>query len=130
MKVKGILIGAAILASTIIGDYCNVGDRFIEPLRYRNTKVDSESYQKPFELEKKYVINEEGNLEVYIGYDHEWYKVDKNLRVNERTLGELLKDESGEIKDYLKEKSDDIKEWYNKKFGEEENGKKICNQRN
>ena len=116
MKFKTLFIGTAVLASAVIGDYCNVKDNFIEPVKYRAVKVDSESYQKPFQLQKKYLVNEEGNLEVYIGEGNEWYKVDKDLRVNERKLGEMIKDESKEIKPFVKKKIDDLIEWYNRRF--------------
>ena len=112
MGYKILLVGAAILASAVIGDYCNVKDRFIEPVRYRNVKIDPKGYQKPFQLQKKYQVNEKGSLEVYIGNDGSWYKVDKNLRVNKKGLNELLKEEGRDIKSYFKEKINDLIDWY------------------
>lgn len=96
MKYKALLIGASIFGIAVLGDYCNLKDRIVEPLCHRNVQVDSESYSKPFDLEKRYHINEEGKLEVYIGHDDTWYKVDKDLRVNERSIKEMLEDESKE----------------------------------
>lgn len=116
MGYKTLLIGAAIFASAILGDYCNIKDRFIEPIRYKNVKIDSESYQKPFQLRKKYYVNEKGRLEVYTGYDGEWYKVDKDLRVNERGICEMLKEESKEVKPYVRKKVDDLIDWYERSF--------------
>jgi len=112
MKCKTLLICAAILASAVLGDYYNIKDRLIEPLKYRNVKVDPGCYQNPFQLEKKYYINEEGNLEVYIGNKDEWYKVDQDLRVNERSLTEMVKEEGSKIRPYIKKKIEDLKEWY------------------
>jgi len=112
MKFKALFIGAAILASAVAGDYCNVKDRFIEPVRYKNVNVDQESYQKPFNLQKKYQTNEKGELEVYIGEEDEWYKVDKDLRVNERELSEMIKDEAKNLKPYIKDKIDELIDWY------------------
>ena len=111
MKLKVLFIGSAIIASAVIGDYCDVKDRFIEPVRYRNTKIDSETYQKPFQLKKKYQLNEKGELEVYIGNDGEWYKVDRELRVNERELDEMIQDETDKIVPYIKDKFDDLLNW-------------------
>lgn len=116
MSYKALLIGGAILASAVLGDHCNIKDRFIEPARYRSTKIDSETYQKPFDLQKKYEINKDGNLEVYIGHDDKWYKVDKDLRVNERDLSKMLEDEAKKIKPYLKEKFDELQDWYERNF--------------
>jgi len=125
MKLKNIIVGTAILASAVIGDYYNVKDHVIEPLRYWNVKIDSKTYQKPFRLEKKYIINQEGNLEVYLGHDHEWYKIEEDMRINKRTLTDLLKEESDDFIEYLKNKAEEIKEWYEKKQGEGYNGKKF-----
>jgi hypothetical protein len=116
-KIKILLVSTAVLASMYLGDHYNVKDRFVEPIRYRNVKVDSKTYQKPFQLQKKYQVNEKGKLEVYIGYDKEWHKVSEELRVNERSLGEKLKDETKEVIPYIKKKVDDLVEWYNRSFG-------------
>lgn len=118
MKIKTILVSAAILASAYLGDYYNVKDRFVEPIRYRNVKIDSETYQKPFQLQKKYKVNEKGNLEVYVGEGEKWYKVDKDLRVNERSLGEKLKYETKEIIPYIKNKIGELGKWLNERFGD------------
>ncbi len=115
-KLKILLVSTAVLASAYLGDHYNVKDRFVEPIRYRNAKIDLESYQKPFQLQKKYEINKKGSLEVYIGNDKEWHKVSKELRVNERSLGEKLKDETKEVIPYVKKKIDELVEWYNRRF--------------
>lgn len=112
MICKTLLVASAILASAVLGDYCNVKDRFIEPVRYRNVKVDADCYQKPFKLQKKYQINEGGDLEVYIGNDNTWYKVSKDLRVNEKSLNELWEEKSEEIKSYIKDKINGLTDWY------------------
>lgn len=115
-KIKILLISTAILASAYLGDHYNVKDRFVEPVRYMNVKVDPETYQKPFSLQKKYQINKKGNLEVYLGNDKEWHKVNKELRVNERNLYEKLKDDTKEVIPYVKGKIDELIEWYNRRF--------------
>lgn len=119
MKYRYFLVGSAIFASAVLGDYCNVKDRFIEPMKYRNIKVDSEGYQKPFQLGKKYRINEKGYLEVYIGNSNTWYKVDKELRANERSFSEQLNEESKKVKSYLKGKFDSLRGWYERNFKNE-----------
>lgn len=96
MKYKALLIGASIIGASILGDYCNIKDRIIEPLRYKKVQIDSKSYPKPFALEKRYKINDKGKLEVYIGYGNKWYKVNQDLRVNERSLKDMLEDEGKE----------------------------------
>lgn len=116
MKIKTILVSAAILTSAYLGDYYNVKDRFVEPIRYRNVRIDSKTYQKPFQLQKKYQVNEKGSLEVYIGCDKEWHKVSEEMRVNERSLSEKIKDETKEIIPYVKKKVDELIEWYNRRF--------------
>lgn len=116
MKFKILLVSTAILASAYLGDHYNVKDRFVEPISYRNVKIDSKTYQKPFQLQKKYQVNEKGKLEVYIGCDKEWHKVSEELRVNERSLSEKLKDETKEIVPYIKKKVEDLVEWYKRSF--------------
>ncbi len=120
-KLKILLVSTAILASAYLGDHYNVKDRFIEPIKYRNARMDPNSYQKPFQLKKRYQINKEGKLETYIGHDDKWYKVDKDLRVNERSLSEILKDETKEIVPYVKKKVDELFEWYKRNFENENN---------
>lgn len=116
-KLKILLVSTAVLASAYLGDNYNVKDRFVEPVRYRNTKVDSKTYQKPFQLQKKYKINEKGKLEVYIGCDKEWNKVSEEMRVNERSLGEMVKKETQDIVPYIKNKIGELGKWLNERFG-------------
>jgi hypothetical protein len=118
MKFKILLVSTAVLASAYLGDHYNVKDRFVEPIRYRNVKVDSKTYQKPFQLQKKYQVNEKGKLEVYIGCDKEWHKVSEELRVNERSLGERMKYETKEIVPYIKNKIGELGKWLNERFGD------------
>ncbi len=94
-----VLTGAA-----IVGDFYNINDRFINPIVYRNVKVDKQCYQKPFKLQKKYIRNEDGMLEVHFGHDERWYKVTNELRVNERSLDQIVKGQGNEIARKLKEK--------------------------
>lgn len=103
-KLKVFGIGCLIGGAAILGDSCNVNDRFINPIVYRNFKVDQKSYQKPFKLQKKYSVNENGMLEVYIGNNEQWYKVGRELRVNERSLDQMLKEQGSEVARILKEK--------------------------
>lgn len=117
MKVKALIIGTALLASTVFGDYYNVLDRFVRPARYWSVRVDPKCYQRPFQLQKRYKVNEKGDLEVYIGEGDRWHKVSKDLRVNERSLGEKLKDETKEVFPYFKKKVEDLVEWYKRSFG-------------
>ncbi len=96
-----ILTGAAIL-----GDLYNINDRLVNPIAYRNVKTDQQCYQEPFKLQKKYVKNEKGMLEVHFGHDEKWYKVTNELRVNERSLDQMVKGQGNEIARKLKEKYD------------------------
>lgn len=116
-KLKILLVSSAVLASAYLGDCYNVKDRFVEPVKYRNVKVDPKTYQKPFQLQKKYQINEKGKLEVYIGYNKEWHKVSEEMRVNERSLSEKLKYETKEIIPYVKDKIGEFGKWLNERFG-------------
>lgn len=117
-KFKTLLISTTILASAYLGDCYNVKDRFVEPIKYRNVKIDPKTYQKPFQLEKKYQVNEKGNLEVYIGYDKEWHKVSEEMRVNERSFGEKIKEETKDIVPYVKSKIGEFGRWLNERFGD------------
>ena len=103
---KKILIGGAIISTMMFGDYINILDKTIYPLKY-NQQIDKESYQRPFKLRKKYVINEKNNLEVYIGYNKKWAKVKKNLITNERNLEEILAEKGKKIKE-------SFTKWYKK----------------
>lgn len=60
-------LGLALLGAVAFGgDYCNVNDRIFHPVQYQDKKVEQGYFGKPFELEKKIVVNSRGNLETYI----------------------------------------------------------------
>lgn len=59
-----------------------------------------------------FVCNEKGCLEVYIGNKGKWYKVSNELRVNERSFNEMLREESKEIESYIKDKVEKLIGWY------------------
>lgn len=117
-KLKAFGIGLMLTGAAMIGDCCNVNDHFVNPIRYRNVRIEPTSYQKPFKIQKKYVINETGMLELHIGHDQKWYKTGKELRVNERSLEQMLKDQGNELARNIKEKYEKkqpiIKEYLNK----------------
>ncbi len=102
LKIFG--VACLIAGAAMLGDSCNVNDKFINPIRYRNVKVDPKNYQKPFKLQKRYVQNERGMLEVHLGHDEKWYKVSNELRVNERSLDQMLKDHGNEVTKMMKQK--------------------------
>lgn len=114
------MLGIALLMSgaAALGDSCNVNDKFVNPIRYRNAKVDPTSYQKPFRLQKKYMLNDKGMLEVYVGHSESWHKISNELRVNERSIEQMLKDHGNEVAKKIKEKYQQnepvIKEYMNK----------------
>lgn len=116
LKVFGIALLMA--GAAILGDSCHVNDRFVNPIRYRNVKADPTTYQKPFKLQKKYVQNEKGMLEVYIGDGERWHKISNELRVNERSIDQMLKEHGNElarkIKERYKQNEPVIKEYMNK----------------
>jgi len=93
-----------------LGDKFDVLDKMYYPVKYRKIKVDKDCYQEPFKIKKKYLVNKDGFLEVYIGDGKNFYKVKKGFRVNERSFEEILKEE---IKKIVKKG----KSWY--KFIEE-----------
>jgi len=117
-KIKTLGIALLLAGAAVAGDSCNVNDKFINPIRYRNVKVDPKSYQKPFKLQKKYTQNEQGMLELQIGHDEKWYFVNKELRVNERSLEQMMKDQGNEFAKAIKEKYEQkqpiIREYINK----------------
>ncbi len=90
---KAILASAALSAAAVVGDYSDVIDRVINPVRYNGVAVEENFYMHPFSLHKEYRINKAGNLEVYFG-DGKVYPVGKELRVNERSLVDHVKDEA------------------------------------
>lgn len=117
-KLKTFGIVLLLAGAAVAGDSCNVNDRLINPIRYRNVKVDPKTYQKPFRLQKKYIQNEQGMLEVHIGHNEKWYVVSKDLRVNERGLEQMMKDQGNEFARAIKEKYEQkqpiIREYINK----------------
>ncbi|MEM4245132.1 MAG: hypothetical protein QXR60_02935 [Candidatus Nanoarchaeia archaeon] len=117
-KLKLLGIGIILAGAAIIGDSCNVNDKFVNPIRYRNVKVEPTSYQKPFKLQKKYIQNEKGMLEVYIGHGEVWHKVNNELRVNERSIESMLKDHGSEVAKKIRKKYEEnepiIKDYLNK----------------
>ncbi len=117
-KIKLFGIGMLIVGAAILGDSCNVNDKFVNPIRYRNVKLDPTSYPKPFKLQKKYVQNDKGMLEVYIGHGETWHKVSNELRVNERSIESMLKDHGSDLAKRIRKKYEEnepvIKEYLNK----------------
>lgn len=117
-KIKSLGIVCLMGLAASLGDCYNVNDRVVNPVRYRNIKIAPETYQKMFKLQKKYVINENRMLEVHIGHKEEWHKVSKELRVNERSMKQMLKDKGDELAKNLKEKYEQsepiIREYVNK----------------
>ncbi len=110
MKYKWIIVGGAIIASAFLGDYLNISDK-IEYLKYKEVKVDPEGYDKPFKIEKRYRVNKKGFLEVYIGHDNKWYKVKKDMRVNERCILKIIQEEGKKARDDIIKKIEEIIEW-------------------
>jgi gas vesicle protein len=114
------LLGVSLLmaGAAILGDSCHINDKFVNPIKYRNAKIEPTTYQQPFKLQKKYTLNEKGMLEVHIGHGEKWHKVSNELRANERSLEQMLKDQGNEIAKSIKEKYEQkqpvIKEYMNK----------------
>lgn len=102
------MIGGTIALTMMTGDYINILDKTIYPLKYSH-KIDKDSYQRPFKLRKRYVINENNNLEVHIGNNEKWAKVRKSLTTSDKNLDEVLSEKGQKLKeDFLK--------WYRKNF--------------
>ncbi|MBS3108102.1 hypothetical protein J4468_04275 [Candidatus Woesearchaeota archaeon] len=94
---------ATLLIATlpILGDKLNINDKIINPIIYKGNKVSKDCYQNPFIIEKRYFINEKKELEIYVGCNERWYKIDKDLRTNKPTLEELAKEELSNITDQI-----------------------------
>lgn len=105
---KKIITGGIIVSAMMFGDYINVLDKTIYPLKY-NQKIDEQSYQRPFKLKKRYVINKDDYLEVHIGYGNQWAKVKRNLVTTDRKLEEILIEKGKEIQE-------SFTKWYQKNF--------------
>ncbi len=86
----------ALAASALAGDHYDVVDSFINPVRHHGELMADGFYRQPFRLRKEYRVNDQGFLEVYFG-DKEMHPVSDELRVNERKLGERIKDETKEM---------------------------------
>lgn len=86
----------------MVGDYYNINDRITYKIMHRNTEISEETYQQPFELRKMYIKNEKGKLEVYIGNDERWHKVSRELRVNERSVNDMVAEKLEEVKKALR----------------------------
>ena len=92
-KLRNILCCSALAASAFAGDYYDVIDSFISPVRYQGYLIADGFYRQPFRLHKEYRVNDQGFLEVYFG-EKEMHPVSDELRVNERKFGERMKDET------------------------------------
>ncbi len=108
---KLFFIAGGLVATLVAGDHYNVLDKFFYPYHYREKKVEEGFYPEPFVLEKRYLVNEKGNLEVYIGKENEWVPVtqsalekdpNKDTGVVEKTIHYL--DETVDYFIYLNEK--------------------------
>ena len=77
-----VFIGAVAFA----GDYYNVNDKIFHPAQYQDKKVEQGYFSKPFELEKKIVVNSKGNLETYI------VTLDQKLPVLQGKIGPQIGD--------------------------------------
>jgi hypothetical protein len=64
---KALLFGASLVATAYMADNYNVLDSYVRPAIYRNVEIADGFTQHPFDLQKKYLINEEGKLETYLG---------------------------------------------------------------
>ncbi|MFH1455329.1 MAG: hypothetical protein ABIF40_00060 [archaeon] len=100
-KVKQGLCVLTMMSSMYLGDYCNVIDNVVNPVRYRNTIVAEECYNEPFDLKKMYRINGQGELEVYLGANGEYYLVEDELRVHPKTFKEFTEQPFKEISGFL-----------------------------
>lgn len=92
-SIKIVSLAASLSVSALIGDYYSICDRFVSPVYYRETLIAEGFYSRPFDLRKEYRINGDGFLEVYFG-DGKMYPVKEGMRINERSLGEHVKDEA------------------------------------
>ncbi len=109
------MVTGAMAASAIVGDHMDVNDKAIYPIVYKDVLVAEDSYQKPFDLKKRYVMNQDGFLEVWVG-DERFFKVKKGLKVNDKSLESLLKEKGNIIWKRTKREGKrilmDFKEWY------------------
>jgi hypothetical protein len=115
---KSFAVACLIAGVAVLGDYYRISDRILNPIKYRKVKVAPGFYQKPFDLEKRYILNDKGLLEVYFGHNDKWHKVTPDLRINERSLEQMLKDHGEElaknVKDKYQQKKSIIQEYMDK----------------
>jgi hypothetical protein len=64
---KAILLGTSLLGTAYFSDRININDRIIHPIIYHNKETADGFTEDPFSLEKRYVINDEGEIETYFG---------------------------------------------------------------
>ena len=102
MLKKIILATAAIATIASCGDYVNILDKTYYPLAY-SEPVDKESYQKPFRLRKRYIVNNKDLLEVQIGRENEWITVKPDLSTKVMGVDEIIILKGKRIKDSLME---------------------------
>lgn len=72
-------------------------DKTVYPIKYRNHLAAKDCYKKPFEIRKKYSVNGQGFLEVYLGDGKDFYKIEPEIRVHQKTLGEQLVEKGEDV---------------------------------
>lgn len=85
--IKTTAFSLCLLASAYLGDVYNVTDRFVNPVVYHDVETAEYFTDEPFKLEKRFIINDEGKLETYLGSreSDDFYRV----RHNNHTAGRL-----------------------------------------
>lgn len=111
--IRGIIFVSALGIAAYYGDKLDVNDRIINPVAYRNVLADKESYPRPFKLRKRYVINEKGMLETYIGEGNRWHKVGKDLTVNSELerIARKTKEARKELEKKIIEETNNFVNW-------------------
>ncbi len=91
----------SLMSAMYIGDKLNVIDNVINPIRYHNIIISEKCYNEPFDLEKIYKINANGELEVYFGANGEYYLVEDEVRVHPKTFKEFTENPFEDVSDFI-----------------------------
>ncbi len=97
----------SLLVSAHLGDNLNINDRMIYPTIYRGRETAEYFAEEPFELEKRIILNDEGELETYFGRRdaEEFHRVRDNDHTA-RFIDDVIdgtREKAREIREYTKD---------------------------
>lgn len=89
-------VSSLMVVSAFAGDNYNILDNVYFPWKYSDVKVAGDCYQQPFELKKRYRVNQDNELEVFFGHG-KLYRVKKDLSVNQKSFKEILENKGDSL---------------------------------